>query len=171
MAAIGISTPVTNIDVTEVPAKAFIRNLQSLRKALEEDTISAACEKELQLKACQLTHLGIETFIAARTGFGKSICMLLPYVVALERRPNVYMIYCSPLLSLNEDFVNKCRSYGLTVTVLTPNTPDDDFDTECAKILKGEYNVVVTTPELLVTNKGKVLLKYVNHEQFVSVCY
>lgn len=115
----------------KVPETAFIRCRETLYKVSRETYIKSFCEEkfgfqptDIQVKACQEQLLGTDIFLAAPTGSGKSLCVLLPLLIAKSVNPAAWSIYCSPLLSLNSDFSMKCESYGLRVLQLLSSTPD-----------------------------------------------
>ena len=80
------------------------------------------------------------------TGFGKSICYQLPFLIT-----NKNVIVISPLLSLMEDQYNDLESRNIPVCCLNSNNSNKNKD--IFEILKGENKIIFMTPEYFSLSK------------------
>lgn len=81
------------------------------------------------------------------TGCGKSLCYQFP---ALYLKKTVLVI--SPLISLMYDQKDKIINLKMSVIVLSSN----NFIQEIEKIINGEYNIILTTPEYIDNNSNVI---------------
>lgn len=88
------------------------------------------------------------------TGYGKSICYLLP---ALYLKQTVIII--SPLISLMEDQKEKLVEKGIPCSALHGNNPKKQQ--EIFEIVDGLIKIVYCSPEFIVSPEGKELLNLI----------
>ena len=83
---------------------------------------------------------GNDTIGVLSTGYGKSICYQLPYLVT---KKNVIVI--SPLISLMEDQYNKLKKLNISVYCLNSNNKNKNEDKN--SILEGNHGIIYMSPE------------------------
>lgn len=107
----------------------------------------------------KLVHEKKDVCAVLATGFGKSICYQLPFLL-LEK----CVIVVSPLLSLMEDQENKLKKLGIPVCSLNGNVKNKN---EVINELYDECKIVFMTPEYLV--KSKSVLVSLNYCKLISM--
>jgi RecQ family ATP-dependent DNA helicase len=90
------------------------------------------------------------------TGFGKSLCYQLPFLIADE-----CVIVISPLIALMEDQVETLRSLNIPVCCLNSNNKYKNR--EKGQILKENYKIIYMTPEYLVKSQDFIEELYEDH--------
>lgn len=83
---------------------------------------------------------GNDTIGILSTGYGKSICYQLPYLIT---KKNVIII--SPLISLMEDQYNKLKKLNISVYCLNSNNKNKNEDKN--SILEGNHGIIYMSPE------------------------
>ena len=83
---------------------------------------------------------GNDTIGVLSTGYGKSICYQLPYLIT---KKNVIII--SPLISLMEDQYNKLKKLNISVYCLNSNNKNKNEDKN--SILEGNHGIIYMSPE------------------------
>jgi len=86
------------------------------------------------------------------TGYGKSICYLLPPLLT-----NKTIIIVSPLISLMEDQKEKLVSKGIPCSCLNSN--NKNRNEEIKEILENKIRIIYTSPEYLIENDGLEIAK------------
>ena len=110
-----------------------------------------------QIKVMSSILKGKDTLALLTTGYGKSMCYLLP-ALAL----NKIVIIISPLISLMEDQKEKLISRGIPCASLHGNNPNKQK--EIFDIVDGEISVVYTSPEFITSMEGLQLLNLCEEE-------
>jgi len=87
---------------------------------------------------------GNDTIGILATGYGKSICYQLPFLMTKKT-----VIVISPLISLMEDQFNKLKSLDIQVYCLNSNNSNKGFDKN--DILSGKSGIVYMSPEYFFT--------------------
>jgi|SaaInlV_150m_DNA_4_1039716.scaffolds.fasta_scaffold08964_1 ATP-dependent DNA helicase RecQ len=87
---------------------------------------------------------GKDTVGILATGYGKSICYQLPFLITKKS-----VIVISPLISLMEDQFNKLKSLDIRVYCLNSNNSNKGFDKN--DILSGKPGIVYMSPEYFFT--------------------
>lgn len=113
-----------------------------------------------QVKVINSILKGNDTIALLTTGYGKSLCYLLP---ALYLKKTVIII--SPLISLMEDQKDKLVNMGILCASLHGNNPNKQK--EIFEIIDGKIKIVYTSPEFIMSPEGKQLLKLCHEE----ICY
>ena len=78
------------------------------------------------------------------TGYGKSICYQLPYLITKK-----CVVVISPLISLMEDQCNKLKKLKIPVYCLNSNNSNKGYDKN--DILNGENGIIYMSPEYFMT--------------------
>ena len=111
--------------------------------------------KPLQRDSIKAFLAGNDVFVTLPTGYGKSLCFFcLPLIFdSLHKRctPWSVEIVISPLSALMHDQVRSLKERGVTAVIITEATSND---LNKAAIVNGEYQVIFTTPELLLTDRN-----------------
>lgn len=116
---------------------------------------------------------GKDVMAVLPTGFGKSLLFqLLPDIIPIKANKNI-VIVISPLNSIIEDQLNVLHKIGISGTQLQLEKEEDipklfDHDNIAhqqqkklpvpTKISKGEYNILFSHPESLLSEEGRILL-------------
>lgn len=103
---------------------------------------------------------GEDTIGILATGYGKSICYQLPFLLTKKT-----VIVISPLLSLMEDQLNKLKSLKIDVYCLNSNNLDKNTDKE--KILDGKCGIVYMSPEYFL--KCEYFIKKLSDKKLISL--
>ncbi|OJA20194.1 hypothetical protein AZE42_04614 [Rhizopogon vesiculosus] len=105
---------------------------------------------------------GLDVFVLAPTGMGKSLCFQIPAVADSFG----ISIIVSPLLALMKNQVSSLRRKGLPAVSLTSETPNDERNqiTEDLASGKPRNRLLYTTPEKLCTREMTRLLDIVYAE-------
>ena len=93
---------------------------------------------------------GVDTIGLLPTGYGKSMCYILPPLVT-----NKVIFIISPLISLMEDQKEKLEEKEIPVATLHGN--NINRSKEIRDIIKGEIKIVYMSPEFLVEGEGMEL--------------
>jgi len=89
--------------------------------------------KDEQLKAAKSVLEGRNVLVLLPTGYGKTLCFVIPTVVKNEESPITLII--SPLTALMNDQMQCLSKWGMTVAKLEP-LPDMERD-----VINGKYSV------------------------------
>lgn len=112
--------------------------------------------KELQTKSIKEFVSGKDVFVSVPTGYGKTVCYAcLPMVfdtIHGHELPYSVIIVVSPLKALMREQVLILRAKGLSVIQVSGDSEDMEQDLK-ANISKGMYQVIYTSPEILLANK------------------
>ena len=84
------------------------------------------------------------------TGYGKSICYQLPYLIQKKS-----VIVISPLISLMEDQKIKLENINIPVYCLNSNNSDKQNDKY--NLLNGQTGIIYISPEYLFNSKDFIL--------------
>lgn len=103
---------------------------------------------------------GKDTIGILATGYGKSICYQLPFLLTKKT-----VIVISPLLSLMEDQLNKLKKLNISVYCLNSNNSNKDIDKK--KILDGHSGIVYMSPEYFV--KCETFIKTLSNNNLLSL--
>ena len=103
-----------------------------------------------------LFHLisGKDVFVSLPTGYGKSVIyQLAPLIVEEMARldgdtRSAIVLVISPLVSLIKDQVRHLKQKGINASLIGPEQDTGDR----RKILKGEMNIVYSSPEAMLAN-------------------
>ena len=89
---------------------------------------------------------GNDTIGVLSTGYGKSVCYQLPYLVT---KKNVIII--SPLISLMEDQYNKLKNLNISVYCLNSSNKKKNEDKN--SILEGKHGIIYMSPEYFYSSE------------------
>ncbi|KXN91906.1 ATP-dependent DNA helicase Q-like 4A [Leucoagaricus sp. SymC.cos] len=105
-----------------------------------------------QTKVARGIYSGKNVIACAPTGFGKTLSFWIPMLMAkAERQKRQKIILVSPLNLLAQQNVECLEQAGFRAILLTGET----FSFELLKIIaKGDFDVIVSNPEMLVGNKA-----------------
>ena len=107
-----------------------------------------------QMQALYYLVSGNDVFANLPTGFGKSlIYQLAPFVVEeMSRREGkprtAIVLVISPLVSLIKDQFNSLRKKGIKASFIGGGQEEANLQ----KIIKGDMNIVYSSPEAMLTN-------------------
>ena len=94
-----------------------------------------------------------DVFVCLPTGYGKSLCYYCIPVLfdKIQKRsvPWSLIIIVSPLVALMKDQVFSLNKRGLKVIAVTADSTDD-----ITCVMKGKYQYILTTPEILLCSKN-----------------
>ncbi len=128
--------------------------------------------RPLQREICVAAHIGENLVAVLPTGYGKTLCFILPALMNRISTQN-YMIkitvVISPLLALIKDQVKQMKILQLTAVSFGALQSEVAERSLINEIRKGKYNFVFITPEKLVMS-GTVskLLKYLAQQGMLS---
>jgi ATP-dependent DNA helicase RecQ len=103
---------------------------------------------------------GKDTIGILATGFGKSICYQLPFLITKKT-----VIVISPLISLMEDQYNKLKELDIPVYCLNSNNLNKGFDKN--DILSGKSGIVYMSPEYFFTCEE--FIKNLSNKELISL--
>lgn len=90
------------------------------------------------------------------TGYGKSICYQLPYLIGKK-----CVIVVSPLIALMKDQYESMKKRGIPVCCL--NSTTEYKNRTKGRIFKGEYKIIYMTPEYLIKSEEFIEELYEDH--------
>jgi len=108
--------------------------------------------KEKQIEVINELLLGNDVIGLLPTGYGKSLCYLLPPLIT---KKTIFII--SPLISLMDDQKDKLNKMNIPCAALNGNNKNKDE--EIFKIIDGEIKIVYMSPEYLIKSDGLELAK------------
>ena len=144
---------------SKMASNAKRRRVVDVDKGIHESIRRLGYEnvKDHQRKVIESFVEGNDVFAVLPTGYGKSLCYFcLPYLCDyLDQRdpakPWSVVIVVSPLMALMNDQVRSLTDKGVSAVVAKSGTEmEEDIKTS---IVAGKFQIIFTTPELLVTNK------------------
>jgi RecQ family ATP-dependent DNA helicase len=103
--------------------------------------------KEKQVEVINELLLGNDVIGLLPTGYGKSLCYLLPPLVT---KKTIFII--SPLISLMDDQKDKLNKMNIPCAAMHGNNKNKDQ--EIFKIMDGEIKIVYMSPEYLIKSDG-----------------
>ena len=103
---------------------------------------------------------GNDTIGVLSTGYGKSICYQLPYLIT---KKNVIII--SPLISLMEDQYNKLKNLNISVYCLNSNNSNKNEDKN--SILDGNHGLIYMSPEYF--HSSETFIKSLAKKKLISL--
>lgn len=107
--------------------------------------------KEKQMEVIENLLLGNDVIGLLPTGYGKSLCYLLPPLLTKKT-----MIIISPLISLMDDQVEKLLKMNIAVSALHSNNKHKDSD--LFEIIDGKIKIIYMSPEYLIKGDGLELI-------------
>lgn len=107
--------------------------------------------KDKQIEVINELLLGNDVIGLLPTGYGKSMCYLLPPLLTKKT-----MIIISPLISLMDDQVDKLIKKNIPVSALHSNNKHKDSD--LFEIIDGHIKIVYMSPEYLIKGDGLELI-------------
>lgn len=108
--------------------------------------------KEKQIEVINELLLGNDVIGLLPTGYGKSLCYLLPPLIT---KKTIFII--SPLISLMDEQKDKLIKMNISCAALHGNNKNKDQ--EIFKIMDGEIKIVYMSPEYLIKSDGLDLAK------------
>jgi RecQ family ATP-dependent DNA helicase len=108
--------------------------------------------KEKQVEVINELLLGNDVIGLLPTGYGKSLCYLLPPLIT---KKTIFII--SPLISLMDDQKEKLNKMNIPCVALHGNNKNKDQ--EIFKIIDGDIKIVYMSPEYLIKSDGLDLAK------------
>ncbi|KAJ7241232.1 hypothetical protein B0H12DRAFT_1221583 [Mycena haematopus] len=141
---------------TRLPSRSFLLSLLAKDRAA-----SVSC----QLEASLASMSGRDSFVIARTGYGKTLCIAIP----LLPQPNTMTITVSPLKQLQRmqviDFMCKYGIPTLGINEDTPNSPE-----LWQRVEAGEFRHLIVQPEQFRLNHGHLprMAKLLHNRVFVA---
>lgn len=102
--------------------------------------------KPEQIAAIKSILEGKDTFISLPTGFGKSMCYVLPPLVSsLIKKNQATALVVTPFKTIMQDQKTTLKEHGVKVAVLLRK---EDMDPEDGELVKsGNVDVIFCTPE------------------------
>jgi ATP-dependent DNA helicase RecQ len=116
--------------------------------------------KDKQREIIQNVLDGNDTIGILATGYGKSICYQLPFLIFKKT-----VIVISPLISLMEDQFNKLKKLKIPVYCLNSNNSNKGSDKN--DILRGNHGIVYMSPEYFYTSE--TFIKDLAKKELVSL--
>ncbi|KAG2102219.1 P-loop containing nucleoside triphosphate hydrolase protein [Suillus discolor] len=116
--------------------------------------------KGKQKEIVEAANSGLDVFVLAPTGMGKSLCFQIPAVADMFG----ISIVVSPLLALMKNQVSSLRRKGLPAVSWTSDTPKGERDQIIEDLESGspQTRLLYTTPEKLCTREMMRLLEIVH---------
>lgn len=108
--------------------------------------------KDKQINVINELLLGNDVIGLLPTGYGKSMCYLIPPLVTKKA-----ILIISPLISLMDDQKEKLTKMNIPVSALHGNNKDKDR--EIFEIIDGNIKIIYMSPEYLVKGDGLELAK------------
>jgi ATP-dependent DNA helicase RecQ len=108
--------------------------------------------KDKQIEVINELLLGNDVIGLLPTGYGKSMCYLIPPLVTKK-----VIFIVSPLISLMDEQKEKLKSIEIPCSALHGN--NSNKDQEINKIMNGEIKIVYMSPEYLIKGDGMELAK------------
>jgi len=121
--------------------------------------------KDKQIQVINSLLLGNDVIGLLPTGYGKSLCYILP---AMVTRKVIFII--SPLISLMDEQKEKLVSIGIPCAALHGN--NDNKNEEIQLIMNGKIKIVYMSPEYLIKSDGLDIAKTLienNQLKFLAV--
>lgn len=106
--------------------------------------------KDKQIEVINNLLLGNDVIGLLPTGYGKSMCFLIPPLVS---KKTIFII--SPLISLMEDQKEKLNKMNIPCSALHSNNVNRDE--EIFRIMDGDIKIVYMSPEYLINSEGMEL--------------
>ncbi|KAF8149567.1 P-loop containing nucleoside triphosphate hydrolase protein, partial [Crassisporium funariophilum] len=107
--------------------------------------------REFQLQATLSLFSGNDCLVDVGTGYGKTLCMILPCLLA----PNTISMVVSPLKRLQALQVREFELYGIKTVAINEDTPIYLFDIRIMQdISQGAYSAILVQPEQLFMHQG-----------------
>lgn len=117
--------------------------------------------KDKQIEVINELLLGNDVIGLLPTGYGKSMCYLIPPLVTKK-----VMFIISPLISLMDDQKDKLNKMAIPCAALHGNNKNKDQ--EIFKIMDGEIKIVYMSPEYLIKSDGLELAKNLIDENMLG---
>ncbi|XP_066920331.1 uncharacterized protein [Clytia hemisphaerica] len=152
-------------------ANAAEKKRQSTYDLLQEycSSITGFQLRKKQLEGIESILTGRDTLCILPTNYGKSVIFQLMPLVFKKFKPDILkptVLVISPILSLIESTVRSCneqKEYGLKVVALDSQ--------KYKSISKGDFNVIVGTPEAYIQQRQNLCLHVVNLETKSVACF
>lgn len=119
--------------------------------------------KQEQFDIVKNLEIGKNVIGILPTGYGKSICFQLPYLLT---KKNVIVI--SPLISLMADQQDYLLEKNIPVLILNSSNIKKKRDMQ--KIINGENKIIYITPEYLL-NCEQFIKELIENEQLALICF
>ena len=117
--------------------------------------------KPKQIEVMNALLLGNDVIGLLPTGYGKSLCYILPPLIKKKT-----MIIVSPLISLMEDQVTGLKNKKINCSALHCNNKNKDEET--SQIIDGNIKIVYMSPEYLVKGNGKELIEILINQNMLG---
>lgn len=106
-----------------------------------------------------------DSLVVMRTGFGKSVCYQLPFLLM-----NKSIVVVSPLIALMEDQKQSLIDKNIPVIALNSTMTPKEKEDEKNKILKGENKIIYMSPEYLTGSYDFIYTLYENNQlAFIAI--
>ncbi|KAJ7572263.1 P-loop containing nucleoside triphosphate hydrolase protein [Mycena floridula] len=138
------------------PSVDFLRDLDENQRCMAlrmcilcwKISVGKICPREYQISATIAIMQGRDSIIYVGTGYGKTLCMILPLLL----KPDSISIVVSPLRRLQIMQLEEFTLWGLRAASINQDTPkDDDLYRDIAK---GKYNLILVQAKQLNRFKG-----------------
>ena len=117
--------------------------------------------KEKQVEVINELLLGNDVIGLLPTGYGKSMCYLIPPLVTKKA-----IIIISPLISLMDDQKDKLIKMNIPVSALHGNNKNKDR--ELFEIIDGKIKIIYMSPEYLIKGDGIELIDSLIHNNLLG---